>query len=294
MRRAQLVELALYAAIALALHARGWSVGASAAAIPAMALATRLAIVCTMFVLAWIHRAPRAPAERIGLAGTAAMVLREYGAFLVLNFVRTPWERQVLRPDPPEDAPGELPVVLVHGYFANRGCWKPLVAALERAGVGPVYTPNFPAHLATLERFEEELNAAIDRIARGRRVALVAHSMGGLAVRLYLARRGAGRISRIVTIGSPHHGTRLAPWGVGANARQMVPGSGFLRALEAGEGDASNVPAVSIYSVHDNMILPQDSSRLAWARNIPVSGLGHVSQFGDARIARLVIEALRG
>ena len=292
MRRAQLVEIALYAAMALWLHGRGTGAIGALLAIPALALGARFLVVCTMFALAWLHRMSRRGDERIGIASSVAMVLREYGAFLALNFYRTPWENRALRPDPPPDAPGDRPVVLVHGYFANRGCWAPLVAALERAGVGPVYVPTCRAHFASIERFEDDLHRVIESVAAGRRVVLVAHSMGGLVARAYLARRGASRVARLITIGSPHHGTRLAAWGAGENARQMVPGSGFLRELEALEAAGAMPPAVSIYSTHDNMILPQDSSRLAWARNRPVTGLGHVSQFGSRRIAAMLIEEL--
>lgn len=292
MRRAQLLELALYAVIAVVLHGRGMGTGAALAVIPALLLGTRLAIVCTMFALAWIHRMARPPAERITAAAAVAMVLREYGAFLVLNFWRTPWEHLALRPDPPPDSPGAGPIVLVHGYFANRGCWAPLVASLERAGLGPVYAPTCRSQWASIGQLEEDLNAAIEGIARGRQVALVAHSMGGLAARLYLARRGSARVARLVTIGSPHQGTSLARWGVGANAREMVPGGVFLRELEARESAMGKPPALAIYSVHDNMILPQDSARLAWARNVAVVGMGHVSELTSARIAGLVIDEL--
>jgi pimeloyl-ACP methyl ester carboxylesterase len=37
--------------------------------------------------------------------------------------------------------------------------------------------------------------------------------MGGLVARAYLARHGAGRVAKLVTMGSPHHGTSLARLG---------------------------------------------------------------------------------
>ena len=202
MRRAQLAELVLYAAFAAWLHGRGAALTACVLAVPALFLATRLAIVCSMFVLAWLYRAPRAPEERIGLARGIAMVLREYAAFLALNFLRTPWEDQALRPDPPCDAPGNTAIVLVHGYFANRACWSPMVAAIEAAGLGPVYVPSCRSHLASIERFVEDLDAAIARVSRGRRVVLVAHSMNGCTT------DGAGRMRSRRATGS----RRPLPW----------------------------------------------------------------------------------
>jgi triacylglycerol lipase len=294
-RRAQLVELALYGALALWLHARGWSAAAALLLVPALVLGTRFVIVCGMHVLAWIHRKPRAAGERIGLLDAAVMFLREYRAFMALNLLYTPWEERFVRADPPWDASGAMPVVLVHGYFANRGCWRPFVQAIEEAGIAPVFIPDCRSHFATIDRFEEDLNAAIERIAGagGRRVAIVAHSMGGLAARLYLARRGSARVAKLITIGSPHHGSRFASWGMGANARQMEPGSSFLAQLEAREAGTPKPPTLSICSAHDTMVTPQDSSHLAWGRNVVLPGYGHVSLFAAPEVARLVIEELR-
>ena len=295
MRRAQAVELALYGAIAWWAHHRGWSVAAATALAPALLLGTRFVGVASMHAISWVHRAPRSADERIGVLGGLAVFLREWLAFLAMALVYVPWERRWLRPDPPDDAPGAMPVVLVHGYFVNRGCWRGFVRALEARGAGPVYAPNFPSHMAPIERFEEELHAAIERISGSgaRRVALVAHSMGGLAARLCLARRGSARVARLVTIGSPHRGTWLAPWGVGANARQMRPGSEFLRELAAREAGLHHPDALSIYSMHDDMIAPQDASRLDWSRNVALRGYGHISLLGAPEVVHLVLEELR-
>jgi triacylglycerol lipase len=295
MRRAQAVEIALYVALAAWARNRGWSAPAAAALVPALVLGTRLAGVAAMHAVSWVHRAPRSADERIGLAGGLVAFVREYLAFLAMALVYLPWERRVLRPDPPDDAPGAMPVVLVHGYFVNRGCWTAFVHALEARGVSPVYVPNCRSHMASIERFEEDLHAAIERISQrgARQVALVAHSMGGLAARLYLAKRGSSRVARLVTIGSPHRGTWLAAWGLGPNARQMRPGSDFLRGLDAREASCAHPGTLSIYSMHDDMIAPQDASRLAWARNVALRGYGHISLFRAPEVLQIVLDELR-
>ncbi|MBK6982691.1 MAG: hypothetical protein IPH30_15085 [Betaproteobacteria bacterium] len=45
-----------------------------------------------------------------------------------------------------------------------------------------------------------------------------------------------------------------------------------------------------MYTVHDNLVAPQDSSRLSWARNVPVHGVAHVAMLADARVHRAVLE----
>jgi len=282
MRAAQLAELAACLAVGAWLHARhGWSVAAIVAGTVAWFAGVRLAIVCATSLLGWIFRSPRTPAHRIGAAATVRLVLGEWRALLAVNLVQTPWENLLMRPDPAPTATERVPVVLVHGYFANRGYFRSLVASLEAHGAGPVFVPNFRSWMAPIEVAEEELHAGIERIAAGTgrpRVVLIGHSMGGLVARAYLARRGPGRIARLVTVASPHHGTALARWGAGPSGRQMRPGSAFLAALEASEAVAgARVEAVSIYSPHDNMVAPQATSRLPWARNVALPGLGHIA-----------------
>lgn len=60
---------------------------------------------------------------------------------------------------------------------------------------------------------------------------LVGHSMGGLVARAYLRRYGELRVARLITLGTPHRGSLLAHLGIGRNARQMEPGSVWLREL---------------------------------------------------------------
>lgn len=292
------LEIAAWAAIGAWLHAaRGWPVATLASAAVAAMLAARLALVCFTSFVGWLRGSVRDAGDTIPVTAVPGYLAREYFAVLLDNFWYLPFERLVLRPDPALSRCERLPVVLVHGYLSNRGYFKPLVRALEAdPRVGPVFTPNFPVLATSIERFADELHAAVESIAEGcghGKVILVCHSMGGLAAREYLRTRGAARVARVVTIASPHHGTDLASMGMGLNARQMARGSEFLRRLEASEAASPPaIPATSIYTPHDNLVSPQDTSRLPWARNVTVPGVGHVSIIGSPRAFALVREEL--
>src|SRR5690606_15898160 len=137
-------ELALLALAAVALGARGWGFAAILAGGP---LAVRLAIACASFAIAWICRTPRAPEHRLGVAGTLRLILSECRALVAYNLLYLPWEKALVRPDPPL-APGDRPaIVLAHGYLANRGCFAPLIRNLEAARVGPIFAPNLRSWL---------------------------------------------------------------------------------------------------------------------------------------------------
>jgi pimeloyl-ACP methyl ester carboxylesterase len=292
-----LLELAAYAALGAWLHAAfGWSGPHLVAAAAAFALGIRLALVCLTMTIGWVARSPRRPGDGIGPMGTARLVLGEWRALLLDNFFYLPFERQALRRDPDPALRGGIPVVLAHGYFSNRGYFRALVRGLEARGVAPIFVPNFRTVFTPIENYVEEMHRQIERIAAASghaRVILVCHSMGGLAAREYLRRHGPGRIAKLVTIASPHHGTVLAHLGVGANGTQMRRGSRFLSTLEQGEGErTAALAATSIFSTHDNLVAPQETSRLPWAKNIALPGLGHIDILGSERLRAVLLEEL--
>ncbi|MCD6498839.1 MAG: triacylglycerol lipase [Deltaproteobacteria bacterium] len=114
------------------------------------------------------------------------------------------------------------PIVLVHGWtgFDQVG---PLVYfygvkdALEQAGF-LVYTANLDPYNSVKYRSEELEDEVLDflRESHSDRVNLVAHSQGGLDSRRLISTLGFGdRVSALVTIATPHHGTPIADIAMG-------------------------------------------------------------------------------
>ena len=291
------LEVAACFAIAAHLAARGWDVPALLGLAMAWVLGTRLLLVGFSMATSHRGRSPRSSGQQLGLAGTLSLVLGEWAAMLRSTFVMLPFERFIVRRDAPLARSGRIPVLLVHGYLSNRGLFRSVIRSLEDAGVQPLVTHNFERLLAPIESWADELEAIVrDVVARtGQpKVIFVCHSMGGLVVRSYVSRHGASRVAKLVTIASPHHGTLAASRGVGHNARQMRRDSEFLAALAGKEGvQGQGYPATSIYSVHDNLVVPQDTSRLPWARNVALSGVGHVAILRWGALHRALIEELR-
>jgi pimeloyl-ACP methyl ester carboxylesterase len=293
------LELALYVAVGAWLHdAHGWEVPGLVVAAILFCFGARFALVCTTSALGWFNRGHREPAHRIGIGGAVRYLAAEYLVLLLDNFWLLPFQKVALRPDPQLIPASRPPVVLVHGYMSNRGLFLPVVRALEGAGLGPVHAPNFPVVFASIEQYADKLHARVERIAQGcgqERVILVCHSMGGLAAREYLRRHGTKRVAKLVTIASPHHGTVLASMGLGLNARQMHRGSDFLRGLKAAEkASPPAIDALSIWTPHDNLVAPPETSILPWARSLPLPGVGHVSIVSAPRLLAALVAELRG
>ena len=182
--------------------------------------------------------------------------------------------------------------------MCNRGYWTKLSRQLAQEGIVHDAVDLEPIN-ADIDAFVPLVDAAIAQLcarAGSERVIIVAHSMGGLVARAWLRQYGAARVARIVTIGTPHHGTRLANLAAGTNARQMsriddAP-SGWLAQLAASETPETRALITSIYSHHDNIVVPQASAQLPGARNLAFGGIGHVALASDARVLRLLLEEI--
>jgi triacylglycerol esterase/lipase EstA (alpha/beta hydrolase family) len=296
-RLAIVAELLAYGALgAWLVQARGWSLLLVIAAALTACLGARLGFTVASFILSRHYASQRPEGTALPAGATFAMILREFRAVLGSNFVGVPFPALVT---PPERAPiptDRIPVILVHGYFGNRGFFGALLRHFEAAGVAPVFAPDFPATFATIEDFAEALDREIERIATATgqpRVVLVCHSMGGLATRRYLANRGPGRIAKVVTIASPHGGTVLSRLGLGANAAQMRRGCAFIADLRHAETAGAPCLFTSIYSLDDNMVTPQDTSCLDWSRNVPLAGVGHITILQTAATFEALMKELR-
>jgi triacylglycerol esterase/lipase EstA (alpha/beta hydrolase family) len=124
-------------------------------------------------------------------------------------------------------------------------------------------------------------------------VLIVAHSMGGLVARAYLRKWGGVAVRLLVTIGTPHRGSRLAWMMTGASVAEMRPSSAFLAGLNGAIERADGVPVISLWSWHDSMVAPQVSSRLDWADNVVISGVAHNALLRDRSVWRRVAESIR-
>lgn len=220
-----------------------------------------------------------------------ATLLREAASMLAFFALIQPFDRLWLGPDPQDPPVAGRPVVLlVHGYFCNRGLWWWLRRALLRNGAH-VLTVNLEPPLAAISHFADQMHARLEAARLGEhKVIVVAHSMGGLVAREYVRRYGFQRVSRIVTMGSPHRGTRLAFLGMGACARDMVPGSPFLRTLES--AGPPPIAARAIWSRDDNFIVPLTSAADFGSAHISVDSTGHLSMQFSMRIREALLEEI--
>ena len=142
------------------------------------------------------------------------------------------------------------------------------------------------------------IDAAVARLqaATGLAPLLVAHSMGGLAVREWLHRiaNAHSRAHHIVTIGTPHHGTWMARWGRTTNGVEMRQQSPLVTRLAAAGTAQRHALFTCFYSHCDNIVFPPSTATLAGADNRHLPGVAHVHMAFQPNVFNEVWRLLKG
>lgn len=178
---------------------------------------------------------------------------------------------------------GQTPVILVHGYGGVSANFLWMQWQLKRRGWHNVYAVSYTPPTINARKLSQQVTDHVNRIleATGAEKAhLVCHSMGGPLTRYALINLGlAGKVDKVITLGSPHQGTRVANLfmarGAAAQLRYKSP---FIQELAAAGETPGGAQFYSIYSNMDNFILPANAAVLGGnARNIHIPRLGHIS-----------------
>ena len=187
-------------------------------------------------------------------------------------------------------------MVLVHGFLCNRAFWTPWFAPLRARGHAFVAVTLEPA-FGSIDDYAPAIEAAVRRVteATGQAPLIVGHSMGGLAIRAWLRATpdGDARVHRVVTIGSPHHGTWPAAHARSIPGQQMRLHGPWVQQLAAHEPPARRALFRCWYSNGDNAVYPPAAATLAGADNRFVASLAHVELAFDPRVLADCLELIK-
>jgi triacylglycerol esterase/lipase EstA (alpha/beta hydrolase family) len=213
---------------------------------------------------------------------TAAQLVRACAAELLVAPCVFLWRqpfRSTVEPDHlPDGGRGRRGVLFVHGFFCNRGLWNPWLHRLRMAGVAFIAV-NLEPLFGSIDDYASTIDAAVRDLERttGTPPVIVAHSMGGLAVRSWLAVEGRSkRFHHVVTIATPHAGTHTARRGFGVNVGQMRTTDPWLWRLLVNESATVRERFVCFWGHCDNIVFPTRNATLAGADNRHLPATPHV------------------
>ena len=230
----------------------------------------------------------------LGLCALATLAVIAAVAAALIR--REPAERPVS-----QDALG--PVLLVPGYGGATAALDVLAAALRQSGRDATVVALAGDGTGDLREQAEVLDDAVQRALErtgAASVDLVGYSAGGVTARLWARDFGGGGLARrIVTLGSPHHGTDLA--GLAADVtpdkcptacQQLATDSDLLRTLNAKDETPDGPLWVSIWTTDDRTVVPPDSASLEGALDFSVQSIcpGEVIAHADIPRTPSVLE----
>ena len=171
--------------------------------------------------------------------------------------------------DPSASRPGY--VLLVPGYGGSTSALAQLAARIRATGRTATVVPLAGDGTGDLHVQARVLNGYVNQALRDGSgpVTVIGYSAGGVVAWLWdVEDQGAGRVGRIITLGSPLHGASLAALGAAfvpgecpAACQQLVPGSALLSALQSAS-PAARPPWLSLWTTDDQVVQPPDSARL--------------------------------
>jgi triacylglycerol lipase len=200
----------------------------------------------------------------------------------VANFrtfvLRQPWAQAHPAVLPASEASTQVPVLLVHGYVCNHRLWDDVAPRLRAQG-HDVLAINLEPLFTSIDDYAAHIEASVQALLQHSgqtRVALVGHSMGGLAIRAWMRQYGSERVARILTLGTPHAGTKAAKSNRTPNGRQMLWNSAWLQGLAESETDAQRALMRIALTPQDNIVFPQRAQTLPGITPVVFEGLGHM------------------
>jgi pimeloyl-ACP methyl ester carboxylesterase len=214
---------------------------------------------------------------------------------LLIFMLRQPWAKtpEVLLPD--NTRPVRVPVVLVHGYLCNHRVWDAITRRLLEAG-HPVLAVNLEPLFTSIDRYAPLIEQAVETLRRhtgASQVALVGHSMGGLVIRAWMRAHGHARVARVLTLGTPHAGTQVAPSGRTPNGAQMEWQSHWLQTLAQGETPHARSLMRIALTPQDNIVFPQMAQVLDGVPVTVFEGRGHLELCLDDAVINWVLQELK-
>ena len=190
---------------------------------------------------------------------------------------------------------GETPVLLLHGLFVNKASWFWFKYRLRRQGFNNVTTMNLSSW-HNEEVLTELVAKKVDELRHQggvNKINIIGHSMGGLIARNYIQLRGGhDKVEQLICLGSPHHGSKLAAFTLDPLGKLLIPNSDFLQRLDQAPIPES-VTTTNIYTSKDNMVLPNESCQITWAKNIVLDRMGHTALIYRKSAMTATVTALR-
>lgn len=217
---------------------------------------------------------------------------------------------------PPMDGPA---VIVLHGLFRSSSAMSKMCRYLRKEGGYTVFNVSYASTRGGVHDHARALASVIDNLEGIDKIHFVAHSLGNLVIRHYLAdhkKSGQGvrsdaRIKRMVMLGPPNQGARIAEalskvgafhFVAGASASQLAVGWDSLQEklatpdfefgiLAGGRGTETGYNP--LFGEDNDLVVSVESTRLAGASDFAVLPTSHTFMMDDEKVQQYTLRFLQ-
>lgn len=198
------------------------------------------------------------------------------------------------------------PVLLVPGYGGDTGSLTQLADRIRATGRQATVVSLPDGGVGDLAIQADVLDGYVNAALRSApSVDVVGYSAGGVVALLWLeSHQGAAKARRVVTLGSPFHGTTVASAGAAVDpaacpiaCQELIPGSSLL--TQVGRFVlAGHPPWLSLWTTQDQTVVPPSSADLPGALSVPLQSVcadeqvAHGGLPTDGLVTGIVLRAL--
>ena len=191
---------------------------------------------------------------------------------------------------------GEGPrVLLLHGYAGHPRSHGLLRRHLRSEGFSPE-SVDMRGNESVQAMSDVLCDWLLENVDADSPIPVVAHSLGGVVARFAMRDDGVRkRIARLITLGSPHEGTRIAELVESEKANQMERDAELTAVLERQEpwGQSGLPPLLCLWSRTDLMMVPPESAIADGAESRELAGITHYGYMLRPSAWQAVADALR-
>lgn len=194
------------------------------------------------------------------------------------------------------------PVLFIHGVNGSAANWDTMIDRFIADGWPAdrlvAFTFADPKWGCNVDNAATIKGKVADLLAKtgATRLDLVAHSMGSMSSRYYMKNLGgAAVVNTYVTLGGMHHGLVspcFSPKGMQCTWDELCGSRDFLTQLNAPPVTPGPAIWVSIFGTADKDV-PNSSSQLDGAENIPIEGVEHDGANGLQEVEAVYLEVRR-
>lgn len=202
---------------------------------------------------------------------------------------------------PKELNPEAVPIVYAPGYLSGaEDLYKDGKALANKTGA-PVYLVQYRSLFQSITKHARDIARVTQRMYKdtGKKEGVfIGHSMGGLTTRRCIQSEIPHIAVKLwVTIASPLDGTLAAHLAIGKCARQMRPGSTFLKKAKALSA-LEHIPSLHIYTPRDPVVPPHSATRLSRINaehyECTLFPYGHLGVRSCDPVLQAIVKAYRG